>query len=85
MRRQLCELGSHLASLVQLLKIGLEDARDVFAGRDPSEAFAGWDNHGVGNGDNQGMHLLDVQAEAIRLDSSVNEDFVRFIQAFLER
>lgn len=84
LRHQLSELGGHLASLVQLLKVGLEDARDVFAGRDPSEAFSGWDSS-AGNGDTQGMQLLDVQAEAIRLDSSVNEDFVRFIQAFLER
>lgn len=80
---QLGELGSHLASLVQLLKVGLEDARGVFGGGGPAEAFPGWDS--ADGGRTQGMHLLDVQAEAIRLDSNVNADFVRYIQAFLER
>ncbi|CAM9216113.1 unnamed protein product [Ascophyllum nodosum] len=82
-REELIELGSHLASLVQLLKVGLEDARNVFSGRDRSEAFRGWDSSSRGG--RQGIHLLDVQAEAIRLDSSVNADFVRYLQAFLDR
>lgn len=77
------ELGSHLASLVQLLKVGLEDARDVFAGRGPSDALSR--RNGGRSGTDQGIPLLDVLAEATQLDSNVNSDFVTFIQGFLER
>lgn len=78
------EVGTHLASLVQLLKIGLEDARDVFGGGGPSAASPLWDSSEY-RGDRHGVHLLDVQAEAIRLDAKVNADFARYIQAYIER
>lgn len=81
--RQLDELGSHLSSLVQLLKVGLEGARDAFGSQDLSEAFSDGDN--VDDIINHGTHLLDVHAEAIGLGSTVNTDFVKFIQDFLER
>lgn len=81
---QLDELGSHLSSLVQLLKIGLEDARDAFDSFGQSEALSAGDKVDESRS-NHGTHLLDVHAEAIRLDSRINTDFVRFIQAFLER
>lgn len=70
---QLGDLGTHLAQLVKLLKAGLEDARDVFAGdgQDARSAPA--------------VRLLVVQPDAIRIHSSVNADFVRFIQEFLDR
>eukprot|EP00904_Undaria_pinnatifida_P008100 jgi/Undpi1/441/HiC_scaffold_1.g00437.m1 len=82
-RQQLDELGSHLSSLVQLLKVGLEGARDAFGSQDLSEAFSDGDN--VDDIINHGTHLLDVHAEAIGLGSTVNTDFVKFIQDFLER
>lgn len=81
---QLDELGSHLSSLVQLLKIGLEDARDAFNSFGQSKALSAGDKVDESMS-NHGTHLLDVHAEAIRLDSRINTDFVRFIQAFLER
>ena len=81
---QLDELGSHLSSLVQLLKVGLEDARDAFDSLGPSEAFSAEDKVDESMS-NHGTHLLDVHAEAIRLDSRINTDFVRFIQVFVER
>lgn len=81
---QLDELGSHLSSLVQLLKVGLEDARDAFSSEGRSQVFSAEDNVDESM-TNHGRHLLEVHAEAIRLDSRVNTDFVRFIQAFLDR
>ncbi|CAN0031144.1 unnamed protein product [Laminaria digitata] len=83
-RKELDELGSHLSSLVQLLKVGLEDARDAFSSEGRSQVFSAEDNVDESM-TNHGRHLLEVHAEAIRLDSRVNTDFVRFIQAFLER
>lgn len=99
MASQLTELGSHLASLVQLLKIGLEDARDVFSGGNVQKAvclpiYGGISGSGSGdccadrsgNGaEGQGMRMLDVQADAMRLDADVQSDFVMFIQAFMDR
>lgn len=78
---QLGVLGAHLATLVQLLKVGLENARDVFRvdGDDPN-----WRN-GWQVSKMHEVHLLELQAEANRLDSVVNTDFVGYIQAFLER
>lgn len=70
---QLGDLGTHLAQLVKLLKSGLEDARDVFAG-DGQDARS-----------SPKVRLLEVQPDAIRIDSNLNADFVRFIQDFLER
>lgn len=98
-RRQLTELGSHLASLVQLLKIGLEDARDVFSGGNVQKALCSPIDGGVGGSgrgdcctdgsgsgaEGQGMRMLDVQADAMRLDADVQSDFVMFIQAFMDR
>lgn len=100
------ELGSHLASLVQLLKIGLEDARDVFGRGKLPPAFS----HRVGgesdeycvefggvvsdddgsstsesDGEGHGRRMLDVQADATRLNADVQSDFVMFVQAFLDR
>lgn len=93
-RRQLTDLGSHLASLVQLLKMALEDARDVFGGGDLPKAFShrnssgddGGDvDDGGGSAESQGMRMLDVQADAMRLNADVQSDFVMFIQAFIDR
>lgn len=96
-RRQLIELGSHLASLVQLLKIGLEDARDVFKDGNVQKALCpSIDGGGSGSGGGsrsgdgnwavgQGTRMLDVQADAMRLDADVQSDFVMFIQAFMDR
>lgn len=87
-----------MASLVQLLKIALEDARDVFAGGDLPKAFShrnsseyddgNDDDDGDGDDDGsegQGMRMLDVQADAMRLNADVQSDFVMFIQAFIDR
>ncbi|CAM9869512.1 unnamed protein product, partial [Hapterophycus canaliculatus] len=105
-RQELNELGSHLASLVQLLKIGLEDARDVFGGGRLPPSFSHRasgesDGHSVGHGggasdddssgggseseEGHGMRMLDVQADATRLNADVQSDFVMFIQAFMDR
>eukprot|EP00903_Cladosiphon_okamuranus_P012797 g11961.t1 len=97
-RQELAELGSHLASLVQLLKIALEDARDVFGGGDLPKSFShrnsceyddSVDEDGDGDGDDgsegQGMRMLSVQAEAMRLNADVQSEFVMFIQAFIDR
>lgn len=75
--QKLGEVGTHLAALVQLLKVGLEDARDVFA-HDGERRLDKRNAH-------REVRLLEIQAEAIRLDASVNEDFVNNIQAFLDR
>ena len=89
-----------MASLVQLLKIALEDARDVFvSGDDLPQTFlrrggdacgnssddGGGDSDGTGGAEEQGMRMLDVQADAMRLYADVQSDFVMFIQAFIDR
>lgn len=71
---QLGYVGTHLAALVQLLKTGLEDARNVFASP-ADELLKPVDQ----------LRLLQSHADALRLDASVNNDFVRTIQTFLER
>jgi len=55
---QLTELGSHLASLVQLLKIALEDARDAFGSGDLPQSFIrrqGGDDCGSDSDDGGGV------------------------------
>lgn len=78
---KLGELGTHLAALVQLLKAGLEDARNVFRG--DGESRRGRSDRDMRKAHE--VHLLELHAEGIRLDFQVNTDFVRFIRAFLER
>ncbi|CAN0136242.1 unnamed protein product [Ectocarpus sp. 12 AP-2014] len=100
-RRELSELGSRLASLLQLLKIALEDARDVFGGGYLPKAFSHRGGGGKGDADSDGgdgggdgvwgeegegvLRMLDVQADAMRLNADVQSDFVMFIQAFMDR
>ena len=88
-----------MASLVQLLKIALEDARDVFGGGALPKAFShrNISDKGGGDGDRDGegveggsegqvaLRMLDVQADAMRLNADVQSDFVMFIQAFIDR
>lgn len=77
---QLRELGTNLAALVQLLKAGLENARDVFRPDGDDGDARGWKVRKTHE-----EHLLEVQAETARLDSIVNTDFVNFIESFLKR
>ena len=73
MIHQLGDLGSHLAQLVKLLKAGLADARDVFAG------------HGQDARSSPKVRLLEVQPDAIRIDANLNAEFVSFIQDFVDK
>lgn len=87
---------------MQLLKIALEDARDVFGSGDLPQSFLRrqggadcgngsddggdvGDDGGVGGAEEQGMRMLDVQADVMRLNADVQSDFVMFIQAFIDR
>lgn len=65
---------THLVALVQLMKEGLQDARDKF--------HRGWRHHPRSLDD---INLLQTEVDVLRVNASLNEVFLNIIQAFLER
>lgn len=71
---QMGDAVTHLVALVQLMKEGLQDARDKF--------HQEWRHHPRSLDD---INLLQTEVNALRVNASLNEVFLNIIQAFLER